>query len=162
MTKEIKQLPSVQMWAGSEEHWVRPGVIDSDAVFLFRHGLCVMLAVVIAEETGWPASFVRPTTPLPNFVRIGKTTVTRGTRRWMHAMVKVPNGNVLDIVGQQSMRQACDYWNANQPKYGPYWWEQVDQEKLFAETGFNSSKNWDEHESTVVRSFAKVLINQVS
>ena len=84
----------------SHHGWVELefGVIDSEAASWFAYGQCVCLAEAMHARTGFPIAVVRckPYAPLNN--------------AFVHALLRVPDGRVLDINGFHQDEEILSYW----------------------------------------------------
>lgn len=110
-----------EVWGFSAfgDRLLTPGVIDESALEVYRHGSCALLALVLHDLTGWPLGLVRPTGLIPR-----QYSYADGTRRmlsvgWVHAVVWLPDGQVLDIAGAQPADDVRDYWDAFETS-GPF------------------------------------------
>ncbi|NAS22507.1 hypothetical protein GT755_12520 [Herbidospora sp. NEAU-GS84] len=72
---------------GWKEFWIRPGVINEDAVELFGFAKCFYLAAAMHELVGWPLGMV--------------DQLVNGEWMWAHAGVVTPDGRFLDIHGDR-------------------------------------------------------------
>ena len=68
-----------------------PGVLDSEAKYVFSSGQCLALAVAVSEQTGWPVH-----------LRMGRGPIGRSRKDVdyvIHATVLTPDGKHLDAHG---------------------------------------------------------------
>jgi hypothetical protein len=105
------------------------GVIDDDSIHAYRSGQCVALGQAISERTGWPLMLIFNESSKRQARKWHKKNVTEwrihyesehGTLQgwslnFTHALVKAPNGTLIDIKGWDLPRN----WVKMYSKLGP-------------------------------------------
>lgn len=77
---------------GLTEARLRPDEVTDNARELFGHRQCVLLAVELHRQTGWPLAVVDRRMPGEDW-------------EWSHVAVRHPSGDLVDIDGQRSDQQ---------------------------------------------------------
>lgn len=85
---------------------VVPGEVCEAARRHYAHGQCALLALaLLAERSQARAIIVHP---------LGEV------EEWMHAMIELPERQLVDIDGLRQARSICRQWNEIAPRMGPF------------------------------------------
>ena len=82
-------------------HWreLTPGEVDGEAVAYFGYGACVLLALEMHQQKGYPLVLLRTN---------HKTTDPE--QLFVHCCVQTPKGLLLDIYGEESFEEKKQLW----------------------------------------------------